>query len=219
MMNQDQSEDNEPPILTVPSLPSLQPLLFTSDNPKDIIFDAFLSDQPIPSLAAVTPTRVSLLLKAIPLAVDAQPLLLEERALLSYFLETESYHNLQTFLYQKLMHGYLDKPDFYKELVAFLITSFPNFSVAGEVIRRLPLITNDVWKYIWSHSHNLLHLLRDLVLTYEEGSKGIGEIFGMIDSEDKEVQNHAISLIANQLYTICPDDINIKTIEIFEQVW
>lgn len=218
-MNQEQSEENEPPILQVPSLPSLQPLLFTSDNPKDIIFDAFLREQPIPSLTAVTPNRVSLLLKAIPLAVNAQALLSEECALLTYFLENQSYDCLQTFLYQKLMHGYLDAPDLYKELVAFLISSFPSFEVAGEVIKRLPLITDDVWKYIWQHSHKLLHLLRELVLTYEEGSKGIDEIFSMIDSEDREVQDHAISLIAKQLYTICPDQINSKTIKIFQEVW
>ena len=173
MMNQDQSEENEPPILMVPSLPSLQPLLFTSDNPKDIIFDAFLCEQPIPSLTAVTPNRVSLLLRSIPLAVNAQPLLSEERALLVHFLETESFESLQTFLYQKLMHGYLNAPDLYSELVAFLLDSFSSFEAAGEVIRRLPLITDDVWKYIWKNSHNLLHLLRELVLTYEEGSKGV----------------------------------------------
>ena len=218
-MNQDQSEDNEPPILMVPSLPSLQPLPFTSDNPKDIIFDAFLCEQHIPSLTAVTPNRVSLLLKSIPLAVNAQPLLSEERALLLYFLETQSYESLQTFLYQKLMHGYLDLPDLYKELVAFLLDSFSSFEIAGEVIRRLPLITDDVWKYIWKNSQKLLLLLKDLVLTYEEGSKGVEEIFSMIESEDKEVQNHAIKLIANQLYTICPEEINTKAIEIFEQVW
>ena len=62
-------------------------------------------------------------------------------------------------------------------------------------------------------------MLKDLVLTYEEGSKGVEEIFSMIESEDKEVQNHAIKLIANQLYTICPEEINTKAIEIFEQVW
>ena len=144
MMNQDQSEEIEPPIMMVPSLPSLQPLLFTSDNPKEIIFDAFLCEQHIPSLTAVTPSKISLLLKVIPLAVNAQPLLLEERALLQYFLETESYQNLQTFLYQKLMHGYLNEPELYKGLVAFLLTSFSSFEVAGEVIRRLPLITDDV---------------------------------------------------------------------------
>ena len=203
----------------VPSLPSLQPLPFTSDNPKDIIFDAFLCEQHIPSLTAVTPNRVSLLLKSIPLAVNAQPLLSEERALLLYFLETQSYESLQTFLYQKLMHGYLDLPDLYKELVAFLLDSFSSFEIAGEVIRRLPLITDDVWKYIWKNSQKLLLLLKDLVLTYEEGSKGVEEIFSMIESEDKEVQNHAIKLIANQLYTICPEEINTKAIEIFEQVW
>ena len=219
MMNQEQSEENEPPIMMVPSLPSLRPLLITSDNPKDIIFDAFLCEQNVPSLTAVTPSRVSLLLKAIPMAVNAQPLLSEECALLQYFLETQSYDNLQTFLYQKLMHGYLENPDLYIDLVAFLLDIFPNFEVAGEVIKRLPLITDNVWTYIWKHSHNLLHLLRELVLTYEEGSKGIEEIFSMVNSDIREVQDHAISLIANQLYTICPDIINLKSAEIFEMVW
>jgi hypothetical protein len=216
-LNQDQSEDNEPPILMVPSLPSLQPLLSPSDNPKDIIFDAFLSDQTIPSLTTLTPNRLSLLLKAVPLAVNAQALLPEECALLGHFLEYQQYDHLQTFLYQKLMHGYIDSPNLYQELVLFLIQCFPSFEVAGEVIRRLPLITDEIWKYIWTNASKLLHLLRELVLTYEEGSKGIGEIFSMIESPEAEVQDHAIKLIANQLYTICPDEINLRTTSMFEQ--
>ena len=219
MLNQDMSEDQEPPILMVPSLPSQQPLLFTSDNPKDIIFDAFLCDQAIPSLTSAAPNRLPLLLKSIPLAVNAQALLAEEKAIMLYFLQNESYQYLQNFLYQKLMNGYLKSPDLYRELVSFLVENFSSFEVAGEVIRRLPLITDDVWKYIWSNSQKLLLLLKELVLTYEEGSKGVQEIFSMIESEDKDVQSHSIKLIANQLYSICPSEINEKTIEVFRELW
>ena len=218
-LNQEQSEDNEPPILIVPYLPSLQALQFTSDNPKEIIFDAFLCEQTIPSLTKITQNKVSLLLKAIPLAVNAQALLPEECNLILHFLESQLYDSLQTFLYQKLMHGYLNALDFYKELVVFLLDNFPSFEAAGEVIKRLPIITDDVWKYIWKNSHNLLHLLRELVLTYEEGSRGIDEIFSMINSNNAEVQSHAISLIVNQLYSICAEEINKKTVDIFIEIW
>ena len=212
-------EDQETPVKTVPFLPSLQPLQSTSDNPKEIIFDAFLCEQNIPSLTNLTQNKISLLLKAIPLAVNAQPLLTEECSLMLHFLDRGLYDDLQNYVYQKLMHGYLASQSLYAELVVFLLNSFTSFEVAGEVIRRLPIITDDVWKYIWKNSQNLLHLLKDLVMTYEEGSRGIDDIFAMMESGSTEIQDHAISLIVNQLYSICPDEINKKTIETFISVW
>lgn len=217
-LNNEPSEETEPPILTFPSLPSLQALPRTCDNPKDIIFDAFLCDKPIPSLAPVNTDRLSLLLKALALAVNAQPLLVEEKALITHFIQTRDYSSLQTFLYQKLLHGYLDSPEYYSQLVSFLIESFPNVEVAAEVIRRLPLLTEELWKYIWEHSHDLLHLLRELVLTCEEGMQGLEEMFGMLDSEDADVQNHAISLIAKQLYTVCAEEIETRAIQQLELI-
>jgi hypothetical protein len=136
-----------------------------------------------------------------------------------HFLDGRLYENLQTYVYQKLMHGYLESPGLYKDLVMFLLNNFPSFEVAGEVIKRLPIVTEDVWKYIWENTQNLLHLLRDLVVTYEEGSRGIDYIFSMMESSESEIQNHSISLIVNQLYSICPDEINKKTIEYFVSVW
>jgi len=217
-LNTEPTEETEPPILTFPSLPSLQPLPRMSDNPKDIIFDAFLCDKPVPSLAPINTDRVSLLLKALALSVNAQPLLPEEKSLLTHFIQNKNYPSLQTFIYQKLLHGYLDSPEYYSQLVSFLIDSFPSVEVAAEVIRRLPLLTEELWKYIWAHSHEFLYLLKELVLTCEEGIQGLDEMFGMLDSEEALVQSHATSLISKQLYLVCTEEIEQRAVQQLQQV-
>ena len=200
-------------------MPARTPLLRTSDNPKDIIFDAFLADRPIPSLTCVSPNRLSLLLKALALSGDGQPLLEEEKALVSHFVQKSDLESLENFLYQKLMHGYLQTPQLYEELVSYILNTISDVSVGEQIIRRLPLLTQDVWSFIWTNSTALLDLIRELVVTSEEASQGLHQIFSMLEEPDPEIQKHAISLIAKQLYTVCSNEIEAKALNHFEAIW
>ena len=95
-----QTEDNNAARITLPTLPVLQPLNLACDNPKDIIFNAFLNEQPLRSLTPSSPERVSFLLRAVALAAHDSPLMAEEKKLLTHLIQNRQFDLLQNFIYQ-----------------------------------------------------------------------------------------------------------------------
>lgn len=134
--------------MIVSGLPRLNPLL--SDNPNDLIFDAFLTDAPLQSLSPVNLDRRSLLLKALALANAESPLLPQEKQLISLFISGKRFNLLRTFLLQKLRCGYLHNFSLYEETVSYILSEKHDLDTISNIIKCLPLITKDVWTYIRS---------------------------------------------------------------------
>lgn len=121
-----------------------------------------------------------------------------------------------------MLNGYLDNPELYESLVDFILEHIEDLETAEEVIKLLPVITDSVWHFVTSHSEELpkmLGMLKYLILTCEQGSRGLEEIFQLVEDSAPEVKKQAISLISKHLYSLCREEIEVKVLKCFEEIW
>lgn len=112
---QDRQLVKEQPVKIIPTLPSLSTVSHTLPDSREILIQGFFERKTLRSLTHQEPAaRLPKLCKSVALAVSGQYLLPEERELVLYFLANKSFDLLQIFVYQKLMHGYLQSPDYYR---------------------------------------------------------------------------------------------------------
>lgn len=221
------SQRRREPGLSVETLPGLPALLPPADSPKDIIFNAFIHDLPFRSLTHVHTDKLDSLVRSVALALrtasDPEVFLqTEEDNLLTFLVSHQHVHKLQQLLYQVLYCELVTKTPRYEAFVQRMLSKIQDVATAGLFIKVLPRLTDDVWRYLRDHSEQidqLFDVLKFLILTSEEGQKGLNEVFSIVEHANSDLQKRAISLISEQLYFICPEVIETRVITDFKSLW
>ena len=215
------------PGLSVASLPGLPALQAPADSPKDIIFNAFIHDPPFRSLTPVHTDKLDKLVRSVALALrtasDPDVFLQgDEDDLLTFLVTHQQMPRLQQLLYQVLYCEQVTSLPRYDAFVRQVLDKIPDVATAGQFIRVLPRLTDDVWTYLREHSEQieeLFEILKVLIQTSEEGHKGLTMVFAIVEHASRDLQKRAIELISKQLYFICPGIIEERAVADFKTLW
>ena len=160
---------------------------------------------------------------ALRTATDSEVFLqAEEDNLLTFLVSHQHVQKVQQLLYQVLYCEIVTNTPRYEAFVQRMLGKIQDVGTAGLFIKVLPRLTDDVWRYLRDHSEQidqLFEILKFLILTSEEGQKGLNEVFSIVEHTNSDLQKKAISLVSEQLYFICPDVIENRVVTDFKALW
>ena len=210
-----EEDDNKLEILNLPKLKNLQ---LIHDDCSGVIYEQLMSSPELQSFHRVDQISIKHIIKTIStgfLTSDpSDTVRVEDNLIISHFLSKQNYQDLCKYLFVVYKYSNLR----YSTILGTILAQASDITIASEIIRQLPVLSDQVWSYLNTCTDRidiLLPLLKGLLLSCNDKQKILDIIFNLV--KVSELYQEVSQVITQELYTNHSVEIERMVVEEFSE--